>query len=421
MIGAKRYMLFLGVFFAFILQTHGSPLTADLSRLVNTVKSVDTWKLLLPFIFIGVFVLWQVIERAVMRKCPHCKYPVGKPSEWGAGKPSDINCSKCGGKLDGESGVIDEKPKASGLDEMDLPPVLEPQRSSVETPSVLQNPKVSEATADSPRKSDIGFKAACLLLPLSIALYITSLTMNVARVEGIVKVNEEGVSKMMKTQIGDDMPLDTVADEITGLIREEVWKLKQEYKSKGGVEAMAADRINIGDISRTMNKEVKARGANLIETMMPSVTIHVPDPEPQVQEIKLLRTIRDLYMGTKISEPDAFLATCILLFTIFFPISKHLALSWILMPASRGKERVLNWLKTWGQWSMGDVFVVAFMVTFLKINTSVISTTELATIRVHVDVLKGMYIFGGAIILSMIASMLITRYVRKMSADSGPV
>ena len=410
-------MLFLGVFFAFILQTHGSPLTADLSKLVNAVKSVDTWKLLLPFIFIGVFVLWQVIERAVMEKCPHCKCPVGKPSEWGAGKPSDINCSKCGGKLDGESGVIDEKPKASGLDEMDTPPVLEPQRSSVETPSVLQTPKESEATADSPRKSDIGFKAACLLLPLSIALYITSLTMNVARIEGIVKVNEEGVSKMVKTQLGDDMPLDMVADEITGLIRDEVWKLKQQASSEGGLAAAAANQINIGDISRTMNKEVKARGANLIESMMPSVTIQIPDPEPQVQEIKLLETIRDLYKGTDKSESDAFLATSILLFTIFFPISKYLALGWIMVPASQNKARNLNWLKTWGQWSMGDVFVVAFMVTFLKINTSVISTTELATIRVHVDVLNGMYIFGTAIILSMIASMLVTRYVREMTPE----
>ena len=367
-------MLFLGVFFAFILQTHGSPLTADLSKLVNAVKSVDTWKLLLPFIFIGVFVLWQVIERAVIEKCPHCNYPVGKPSEseFADRKSSDINCPKCGGKLD---------------------------------------------VADSPRKSDIGFKAACLLLPLSIALYITSLTMNVARIEGIVKVNEEGVSKMVKTQLGDDTPLDMVADEITGLIRDEVWKLKQQASSEGGLAAAAANQINIGDISRTMNKEVKARGANLIESMMPSVTIQIPDPEPQVQEIKLLETIRDLYKGTDKSEPDAFLATCILLFTIFFPMSKYLTLGWIMVPASQNKARNLNWLKTWGQWSMGDVFVVAFMVTFLKINTSVISTTELATIKVHVDVLNGMYIFGTAIILSMIASMLVTRYVREMTPE----
>jgi len=262
-----------------------------------------------------------------------------------------------------------------------------------------------------------GYTLACMLLPLSIALYIISLTMNVARIEGIVKVNEEGISKMVKTQLGDDMPLDMVADEITGLIREEIWKLKNKASSEGGLAAAAANQINIGDISRTMNKEVKARGANLIESMMPSVNIQVPDPEPQVQEIKLLETIRDLYQGTDKSEPDAFLATCILLFTIFFPISKYLALGWIMVPASQNKARNLNWLKTWGQWSMGDVFVVAFMVTFLKINTSVISTTELATIRVHVDVLNGMYIFGTAIILSMIASMLVTRYVREMTPE----
>ena len=262
----------------------------------------------------------------------------------------------------------------------------------------------------------LGYTLACVILPLSIALYTTSLTMNVARIEGIVKVNEEGVSKMVKTQLGDDLPLDMVADEITGMIRDEIWKLKREYKSKGGVEALAADRINIPDITRTMNKEVKARGANLIESMMPkSVKIQVPDPEPQVQKIKLIETIRDLYKGTATSYPDAFLATCILLFTIVFPISKYLALGWILLPASQHKARNLNWLKTWGQWSMGDVFVVAFMVTFLKINTSVISTSELATIRVHVDVLNGMYIFGATIILSMISSILVTRYVREMT------
>ena len=263
----------------------------------------------------------------------------------------------------------------------------------------------------------LGYTLACVILPLSIALYAASLTMNVARIEGIVKVNEEGVSKMVKTQLGDDMPLDMAADEITSMIREEIWILKKRASSEGGLAAAAANQIDIGDISRTMNKEVKARGANLIESLMPSVKIQVPDPEPQVQEVKLLETIRDLYKGTATSDPDAFLATCILLFTIVFPISKYLALGWILLPASQHKARNLNWLKTWGQWSMGDVFVVAFMVTFLKINTSVISTSELATIRVHVDVLNGMYIFGTAIILSMIASMLVTRYVREMTPE----
>ena len=108
-------------------------------------------------------------------------------------------------------------------------------------------------------------------------------------------------------------------------------------------------------------------------------------------------------------------------FTIFLPISKYLALGWILLPSSQKKVQVLDWLKTWGQWSMGDVFVIAFMVTFMKLNTSVISTSKLADIYVHVDVLNGMYVFGTAIILSMIASMLITHHVKESTSNPETV
>ena len=256
--------------------------------------------------------------------------------------------------------------------------------------------------------SGLGYRLACILLPVSLVLYAASLTMNVARVEGRVAINETGITEMLKARAAEDVSMDRISDEISGLIRDYVWKKKQD------VPGFIAGQIDISDISRTMNKEVKARGKTLIDSML---KIDVPSPAPQVQEIKLLETIRDLYQGTATADRDVFLATCILLFTIFFPISKYLALGWILLPASRHKSRNLNWLKTWGQWSMGDVFVVAFMVTFLKINSSVISTHELAIIRVHVDVLNGMYIFGAAIILSMIASMLVTHYVREMTPE----
>ena len=293
-----------------------------------------------------------------------------------------------------------------------------------------------------------GYKLACVLLLLSIILYATSLTMNVARVGGRVRMNNDGVtemvdeavsrmakeldlSKLINTQLRDELPLDQVSDEITGLIREYVWKLKKQASSEGALAAAAADQIDLGNISRTMNKEVKARAANLLESAIPKEGIElsnlklpdlevpdmkVPDPEPEVREIKLLSAIRDLYQGTQTSEPDIFLATCILLFTIFFPISKFLALGWILLPASQNKAQVLDWLKTWGQWSMGDVFVIAFMVTFMKLNTSVVSTSKLADIYVNVDVLNGMYVFGTAIILGMIASMLITHHVEEATS-----
>ena len=269
--------------------------------------------------------------------------------------------------------------------------------------------------ADSQKKSDTGFQLACLLLPLSIILYVISLTMNVARVEGHVIVNNEGINEMLKEKAASEIPLERASDEISGLIRDYVWDLKRQASSEGGLAAAAANQISVGEISRTVNKEVKARGQPLIESMMPSLNIEIPSPPPEVQEIKLLETIKDLFLGTETSDPDVFLAICILLFTIFFPISKYVALGLIMVPGERDKTRVLGWLKNWGQWSMGDVFVVAFMVTFLKINTTVFSTSSLAEIKVHVTVLNGMYVFGGAIILSMIASMLLTRHVRNKS------
>ena len=267
--------------------------------------------------------------------------------------------------------------------------------------------------AESKQNSDTGFQLASVLLPLSIILYVTSLTMNVARVEGHVIVNNEGINEMLKAKAASEIPLDEASDQISELIRDYVWDLKRQASSEGGLAAAAANQINVGDISRTVNKEVKSRGQPVIESMMPSLNIEIPSPDPEVQEIKLLRTIKELFLGTETSEPDVFLAICILLFTIFFPISKYIALGLIMVPGKRDKGRVLDWLKTWGQWSMGDVFVVAFMVTFLKINSSVISSSSLAEVKVHVTVLSGMYIFGGAILLSMIASMLLTRHVRE--------
>ncbi len=270
---------------------------------------------------------------------------------------------------------------------------------------------------DSPKKTDMGFQVACLFLPLSIVLYAVSLTMNVARVEGHVIVNNEGINEILKEKAAKEIPLDEASDQISELIRDYVWDLKRQASSEGGLAAAAANQINVGDISRTVNKEVKSRGQPVIESMMPSLNIEIPIPAPEVQEIKLLVTIRDLFLGTETADPDVFLAIFILLFTIFLPISKYIALGLIMVPGKRDKARVLNWLKSWGQWSMGDVFVVAFMVTFLKINSSVISSSSLAEVKVHVAVLSGMYVFGSAIILSMIASMLLTRHV----SEAAPV
>jgi hypothetical protein len=242
-------------------------------------------------------------------------------------------------------------------------------------------------------KAALYFRLAMVLLPVSITFYALSLTMDVATVVASVDLDQKGISSMVADKVGANVPVDRIAGEINGVVQEMV---KEKF-------SMFANPGTLKMIEDTIRAKVAARGPALIGSMVPE--FEIPQPEPQISPIKLLSTIRDLYF----KSGDTFLATCILLFTIFFPITKYMALLWIMvMKRATNRKRLLSWLKTWGQWSMGDVFVAAFLVVMLKINTSVVSTTTLATIRVHVDIETGMYLFGGSVIFAMIVSMLLT-------------
>ncbi|MEO6030032.1 MAG: paraquat-inducible protein A [Candidatus Binatia bacterium] len=244
------------------------------------------------------------------------------------------------------------------------------------------------------------FKVAALLLPLSIVLYVASLTMNVARVTGNVGLNADGIREEIKAKIGGEETLTKVSAEITAVISGVV---REKFP-------MFANPAMLNRISGGVDEQVRRRGPSMVETLVPH--IDVPQPAPEVRLMKLLQTIRDLW-----NDHDKFLATCLVMFTIFFPISKYIALISLLMVAkhSTTQHQVVRWLKNWGQWSMGDVFVVAFLVVYLRINTSVISTSKLADIAVRVDVEPGMYLFAASVILAMICSMLLTA---EASADA---
>jgi hypothetical protein len=236
-------------------------------------------------------------------------------------------------------------------------------------------------------------KVAAVLLPVSVALYVASLTMNVARVTGHVTLDAAAIEREIETQLGSAAALEHVGDEITevitGVVREEF--------------PMFANRFVLDRIETAVDQQVRRRGPALIDELLPA--FDVPQPEPEVRRLKLLETIRDLWR-----DGDVFLATCIVMFTIFFPITKYVGLISLLAGTARPavRARVLAWLKNWGQWSMGDVFVVAFLVVYLRINTSVVSTGELARIAVRVDVEPGMYLFAASVIAAMICSMLVT-------------
>jgi len=244
--------------------------------------------------------------------------------------------------------------------------------------------------------SPLTFKFALFLLPLSMVLYVTSLTMDVASVVGTVTLDSEGIEQELTAGLEENVPVDEIRRQISAGINEVI---REEFP-------LFANQAVFQLINRGVRQKVEERGADLMRSALPE--IEIPQPAPDVRQVRLLQTIKDLWAtGT---TGDAFLACAITAFTVFFPITKYVALGWLSFGASNRKtrDRVLRWLKSWGQWSMGDVFVVAFMVVFMKINTSVVSSSNLADITVRVGVEPGMYCFAASVVLAMICSMLLT-------------
>lgn len=109
----------------------------------------------------------------------------------------------------------------------------------------------------------------------------------------------------------------------------------------------------------------------------------------------LLRTIQTLYEDGHLG-----LAAIITSFTLVFPIGKYLALGYVYLGRrERWRQRLLLWVKNLGQWSMGDVFVVALMVVIVRFNGSVA--------QLSIEPRPGLWVFAGSVLLSMVASALL--------------
>ena len=90
----------------------------------------------------------------------------------------------------------------------------------------------------------------------------------------------------------------------------------------------------------------------------------------------------------------------ILLFSVLLPYLKLLLLAWLFFsvgPAER-RRRLLGWLTAVGKWSLLDVLVVALIVFSLQGGFFVSSRLE-----------TGIYLFAGAVILSMVLTGWIAR------------
>ena len=91
------------------------------------------------------------------------------------------------------------------------------------------------------------------------------------------------------------------------------------------------------------------------------------------------------------------LAAIVFFFSVVFPIAKLSLLLWIWFGRVDPQQRdaTLRWLAALGKWSMLDVFIVAILIVAAKLGPTSVSARA------------GIYFFGGAILLSMLATILV--------------
>jgi paraquat-inducible protein A len=137
--------------------------------------------------------------------------------------------------------------------------------------------------------------------------------------------------------------------------------------------------------------------------LLPTVTLSKVGGISEVN-FSVVTGILDLARGGNL-----FLALVIFVFSFLFPIVKLTALwvIWFRRMDSDSRERALHNLKVLGKWSMLDVFVVAVFVGAVQFGFLASASPRF-----------GLYLFSGAVLLSMVATFLEFRLARVR--DEGP-
>lgn len=116
-----------------------------------------------------------------------------------------------------------------------------------------------------------------------------------------------------------------------------------------------------------------------------------------------------IYLGIYLlfTENQKILALIIFVFSIVFPFAKLGLLSfvWFVPLKADDREKTLKGLEFLGKWSMTDVFVISLTIIAAKLS-------GFADARAR----YGIYIFAGAVIMSM----LLTLYITKLAERSHP-
>ena len=102
------------------------------------------------------------------------------------------------------------------------------------------------------------------------------------------------------------------------------------------------------------------------------------------------------------------LAVVVFVFSMVFPIAKLLALTvaWVVPMSVGFRNGFAGVVGQLGKWSMLDVFIVAMLVVLVKAK-------DLADAEAKI----GIYLFGGAVLTSMFASLVVERLARRAERD----
>ncbi len=107
-----------------------------------------------------------------------------------------------------------------------------------------------------------------------------------------------------------------------------------------------------------------------------------------------------------LNEGHIFLFFIIFIFSIAFPLFKLIVMLYIWnSEAGAIIQKLLTLIHHLGKWSMLDVFVVALLVVSIKFD-------QMAEMKIH----YGLYLFLGAVLLSMLISAVSTRFLEKHHA-----
>lgn len=112
-------------------------------------------------------------------------------------------------------------------------------------------------------------------------------------------------------------------------------------------------------------------------------------------------------------ESDVLLFVIVAGFSMVFPTIKLLVAGWVwarVDATSPRGHRAVWWMEALGKWSMVDVFVVALIVVAVKVSL-------VTDVGVH----AGVYVFAGAVAMSIALMAWIGRALRRSETAASPV